>query len=84
MKKIHLRDPRVPRTAIHFMLNLQDWQLTDDPKRVSGGSCRRMMERQRRVQEAWLAFSLLMLGIEITILFLLCFLTGLELSRLRF
>jgi len=46
MLKIHLRDPRVPRTAIHFMLNLQDWQLTDDPKQVTCKTCIRMIKRQ--------------------------------------
>lgn len=48
MRHIHLRDPNVPKTAIHYILGLQDWQLTDDESKVNCKMCRKMMERRRR------------------------------------
>ena len=48
MKKVHLRDPQLPSTAIHFLLNLTPEQLTDDEKQVTCGQCRRMIERKER------------------------------------
>jgi hypothetical protein len=44
---IHLRDPKIPTTAVHFLLGLKEEQLTDDPKKVTCGTCRKMMERQK-------------------------------------
>jgi len=48
MRKMHLRDPRLPQMAIHYDVNIQAWQLTDDPKQVTCGRCRRMMERREK------------------------------------
>lgn len=45
MKKIHMRDPEIPATSIHFRLNIGADQLTDDKAKVTCKTCRRMLER---------------------------------------
>lgn len=50
MRHIHLRDPDVPKVSLCFDQRLQKWQLTDDPKQVTCGRCRRMMERRLRYE----------------------------------
>ena len=50
MRAIHLRDKQVPRMAIHFDINIQQWQLTDDPAQVTCKRCRRMMERRQKYE----------------------------------
>lgn len=48
MRKIHLRDPQIPKASLCFDVRLQDWQLTDDPKQVTCGRCRRIMEHRKK------------------------------------
>jgi hypothetical protein len=50
MRHIHLRDPEIPNASLCFDVRLQDWQLTDDPKRVTCKRCRRMMERREKFE----------------------------------
>lgn len=50
MRKIHLRDPDIPKVSLCFDQRLQDWQLTDDPARVTCKRCRRMMERRAKYE----------------------------------
>jgi len=50
---IHLRDPKIPRIPIHYLMPTMELErrLTDDPNKVTCGTCRRIMERQKRIRE---------------------------------
>ena len=50
MRNIHLIDPGigVRKVSLCFDQRLQNWQLTDDPTKVTCKRCRRMMERRAK------------------------------------
>ncbi|MBA7587519.1 hypothetical protein ES708_29549 [subsurface metagenome] len=48
MKRIHLRDPEIPKVSLCFDQRVQEWQLTSDPKQVTCGRCRQIIERKKK------------------------------------
>jgi len=52
MRNIHLRDPEIREVSLCFDQRLQDWQLTDEPSRVTCKRCQRMMGRRAKYFEA--------------------------------
>jgi len=52
MLPIHKRDQRFPGQALHYhWAGFKKAQLTDDPEKVTCGTCFRMMGRAKRVSE---------------------------------
>lgn len=44
MLKIHLRDPQLPSTSIHYITRIPEQQLTDDPSKCNCKTCHRMIK----------------------------------------